>query len=102
MKNLNTKKQLGFVLLAIVVMCWIAVPILPFFEFQYKAIVITAILIIGEILFVVTIALLGKEYWSKIKKGFIQVFSYKKKDKPINRPEDCPDIKIPTDESEIL
>ncbi len=67
---MNIRKRIGFVLLGIVIFCWIAVPILPFFKFPYKVIIISALLVGGEILFVITIALLGKEYWQKIKSGF--------------------------------
>lgn len=78
-KKVENKKSLsrrfGLVLFAVVVVCWIAVPVLPFFSFHHKAIVITALLVGGEILFVITIALLGKEYWNKIKSRFLQYFS---------------------------
>ena len=40
---------------------------MPFFQFKHKAIIVTSTLVIGEVLFVITIALLGKEYWEKIK-----------------------------------
>lgn len=81
MKNekLTPKKKLGFILLIIVISCWIAAPILPFFDFPHKAIMITTVLIGGEILFVITIALLGKEYWDKIKKSFLRIFTTQKK-----------------------
>lgn len=73
------RKRLGFVLLGIVFFCWVAVPILPFFDFPYKLVVITSLLIGGEILFVITIALLGKEYWGRIKRYFRRIFSFKRK-----------------------
>lgn len=79
-QSLNTKKKAGFILLGIVVICWVAAPILPFFDIPYKVATITTVVIIGEILFVITIALLGKEYWGLIKKKVKQIFSFKKKD----------------------
>ncbi len=63
----TTRRRIGLILLGIVVLCWLAVPILPFFSFPYKVIIITSLLVGGEILFVVTVALLGKEYWLKKK-----------------------------------
>lgn len=85
-ENLNIKKKAGFILLCIVVLCWIAVPVLPFFDFQNKAIIITTILVSGEILFVITVALLGKTYWNKIKTAFILFFSRKKKSDSSEQP----------------
>lgn len=73
------RKKLGHVLLIIVLFCWVAVPILPFFKFPYKIIIISSLLIIGEVLFVITIILLGKEYWNKIKNKFLHRFSFKKR-----------------------
>lgn len=77
-KPLNTKKKTGFILLVIVIICWVAAPILPFFDIPYKVATITAVVIIGEVLFIITIALLGKEYWQLIKKKVKQFFSFKK------------------------
>lgn len=79
-KRLNAKKKIGFILFAVVLLCWIAVPILPFFDFPYKALIITSILITGEILFVLTISLLGKEYWNRFKHRVLSHFSRKKVD----------------------
>ncbi len=78
-EKLNPKKKIGFVLLGLVVCCWIAVPVLPFLDFPYKAVTITILLVTGEALFLMTIALFGKEYWGKIKKKLSQIFSFKKK-----------------------
>lgn len=71
---MNIRKKVGLILLGTVLFCWIAVPILPFFNFPYKVITITSLLVIGEVLFIITIALLGKEYWEKIKNGFKSIF----------------------------
>ncbi len=67
---MRAKRKIGLILLSIVIICWISVPILPFFDFPNKAIIITSLLVSGEVLFIITIALLGKEYWQKIKSGF--------------------------------
>lgn len=81
MQQLNARKKLGFILLGLVLLCWIAAPILPFFNIPYKVSIIAAVVIIGEILFVITIALLGKEYWGQIKSKLSQIFSFGKKKK---------------------
>lgn len=78
----KTRKKAGFILFGVVLFCWIAVAILPFFNFPFKIIIITSLLVGGEILFVITIALLGKEYWSKIKKSFLRFFRFKRKKNP--------------------
>ncbi|MFM2475267.1 transporter suffix domain-containing protein [Burkholderia cenocepacia] len=54
-------------LLGVVLLYWIAVPILPFTSIPNKAFVIPALVVIGEIVFVAAVALLGKEYWAQIK-----------------------------------
>lgn len=78
-EKLNGRKRAGFILLGIVILCWIAVPVLPFFDFRNKIIIITSILIAGEALFIISVALLGKAYWKKIKTMFKKWFSFKKK-----------------------
>lgn len=77
--QLNHKKKIGFILMIIIVFCWIAVPILPFFDFPRKTIIITILFLTGEILFIIAIALLGKEYYNKFKNKIYQFFSFKKK-----------------------
>ncbi len=76
---MRAKRKIGLVLLSIVIICWISVPVLPFFEFPNKAIIITSLLVSGEVLFIITIALLGKEYWKKIKTKFKLIFRVNKK-----------------------
>lgn len=56
---MNIKKKTGLALLAFVVCCWGITPILPFLDFPNKAIIITTLLITNEVLFIITIALLG-------------------------------------------
>ncbi len=79
----TTRSRIGLILLGIVVLCWLAVPILPFFSFPYKVIIITSLFVGGEILFVVTVALLGKEYWLK-KNGFKKLFIKQDNNNQIN------------------
>lgn len=80
----TTRSRIGLILLGIVVLCWLAVPILPFISFPYKVIIITSLLVGGEILFVVTVALLGKEYWLKKKNGFKKLFIKQDNNNQIN------------------
>ena len=61
------KKETGLILLGFVLLYWIAVPILPFMDIPHKAWIISGLVVIGEIIFVIAIALLGKEYWGNIK-----------------------------------
>jgi apolipoprotein N-acyltransferase len=77
--KLNTKKKVGFILLGLVFIYWIAITILPFLDIPNKALIITSLLVVGELVFVAAIALLGKEYWGQIKKRFYQIFCKKKK-----------------------
>lgn len=66
---LSARKKIGLVLLGITLLYWVAFPALPFLEIPHKALVITAVVIAGELLFVVAVAILGKEYWGEIKAG---------------------------------
>ncbi|MEI1745696.1 transporter suffix domain-containing protein [Acinetobacter baumannii] len=72
--QLNLKKKIGLVLLGFVALHWISFPILPFLDIPYKAAVITGLMVLGDFLFLIAIALLSKEYWAKIKQWFSKVF----------------------------
>lgn len=72
---LSATKKLGLPLLGLTLLCWVAFPFLPFLEIPHKAAVITAAVIGGEVLFVLAVALLGKEYWGQIKHGFKQAWN---------------------------
>jgi hypothetical protein len=66
------KKALAYVLLALSVLAWGAIAVLPFLQISIgtAAALTTGLLIGGEIAFFVGIALLGKEAWEKIKSIF--------------------------------
>lgn len=87
-QKLNLRKKIGFILLAMVGVYWIAFPIVPFLDIPHKALVMTTMAIGGEILLLIVIALLGKEYWDRIKTGFKRLFSsfksHKKKSDDLN------------------
>ncbi|MDN7523552.1 transporter suffix domain-containing protein [Burkholderia orbicola] len=76
-RQLNIRKKTGLALLGVVLLYWIAVPILPFTSIPNKAFVIPALVVIGEIVFVAAVALLGKEYWAEIKGWATRRFSRK-------------------------
>ncbi len=78
MTKQNIRKKTGLILLGIVLLYWMAVPVLPFMDIPYKAWIISALVVIGEIIFVIAIALLGKEYWGNIKKAVDRFFKPKK------------------------
>ncbi|GAB1828110.1 hypothetical protein MyNCGM70_09780 [Achromobacter xylosoxidans] len=65
--RLNARKKIGLFLLALVLLYWIAVPVLPFLEIPHKAATISILVVGGEILFILAVAVLGKEYWGAIK-----------------------------------
>ncbi|MBN3816013.1 transporter suffix domain-containing protein [Paraburkholderia sp. Se-20369] len=76
-EKLNTRKKIGLALLGVVLLYWIAIPILPFTNIPNKAVVIPVLVVVGEVFFVGAVALLGKEYWESIKKWAARLFSRK-------------------------
>lgn len=68
------RQKLGLFLLGLVALYWVAVPLMPFLDVPYKLALIPALIVAGEILTVIAIAILGREYWGSIKKGFYRMF----------------------------
>ncbi|MBM9488496.1 efflux RND transporter permease subunit [Pseudomonas sp. ICBG1301] len=66
-EKFSFKKKAGFGLLGLVFIYWLAFPIIPFLEIPNKIAVMSVLVVIGEVLFLIAIALLGKEYWEQIK-----------------------------------
>lgn len=62
-------KILGFSLIALSTLAWIAVFIVPFLDFSVAQIaaIITVLIIFAEVTFYLAILLLGKPLWQKIK-----------------------------------
>ncbi len=62
-------KPLGYFLIAVSTLAWLAVFVIPFLDFDALQIagIITALIIIGEVTFYIAILLLGKPFWEKIK-----------------------------------
>jgi hypothetical protein len=67
MKNIT-----GYFLFVLSFMAWAAIAILPFLNLsiEMSAAITTALIVGGEIAFVLSIALLGKEFLGKIKSFF--------------------------------
>lgn len=87
-QKFNLRKLVGLVMLAVVVLYWIAIPIIPFLDIPYKAAIIGGLVVGGEILFVLTIAVLGAEYWGRIKLGLRRLFKRANPAGPVAPPQD--------------
>ena len=63
------KKIIGFVVLVFACIIWVITPLIGFFNLTTKqlSIYLPLLIVSGEVLFLITIALLGKEYWIKVK-----------------------------------
>ena len=66
------RKTLGYVMLGVACLSWVAIPVLPFLGISLAttATITTGLIITGEVTFFAGIALLGKEAWKKIKAAF--------------------------------
>ena len=70
---MNTnKKIIGFLFLGMACIIWIITPFIGFFNFTNTqlAIYLPLLIVAGEVAFLIAIALLGKEYWLKVKAFF--------------------------------
>lgn len=76
-EKLSLRSKIGLSLLAPVLIYWIAIPILPFLDIPYKAATIAAVIVGGEILFGIAVAVLGVEYWGQIKSGTFRLLAWK-------------------------
>jgi hypothetical protein len=76
------KKVIGYFLFVLSFMAWAAIAILPFLNLslEMSAATTTALIVGGEIAFVLSIALLGKEFFGKIK-SFFNKFNFFRKEK---------------------
>ncbi|WP_430543170.1 transporter suffix domain-containing protein [Stenotrophomonas maltophilia] len=73
------RKKLGLFLLAIVLAYWVALPFVPFLAIPHKATVVTAAVVVGEVLFLLAIGLLGEEYWGRIKSSVARLLPVRKR-----------------------
>ena len=70
---MNTnKKTIGFLFLSLACIIWIITPFIGFLNISNTqlAIYLPLLIVCGEVAFLIAIALLGKEYWLKIKAFF--------------------------------
>ena len=76
------KKVIGYFLFVLSFMAWAAIASLPFLNLSIEmgAAITTALIVGGEIAFVLSIALLGKEFLGKIK-SFFDKFNFFQKEK---------------------
>ena len=74
------KNTIGFFLFVLSFMAWVAIAILPFLNLSIEmgAAIATALIVGGEIAFVLSIALLGKEFLGKIKSFFNKLNFFRK------------------------
>ncbi|NQZ53303.1 MAG: transporter suffix domain-containing protein [Piscirickettsiaceae bacterium] len=66
------KKMFGYLFLILSFVTWGVVVLLPFIDISKGQVagITTALIVTGEVLFLVSIALLGKEAWEHIKAIF--------------------------------
>jgi hypothetical protein len=74
------KKVIGYFLFVLSFMAWAAIASLPFLNLSIEksAAITTALIVGGEIAFVISIALLGKEFLGKIKSFFNKLNFFRK------------------------
>jgi hypothetical protein len=67
-------KQFGYVLFILSCIAWIVVVLLPFSNFSMAQIAgaTTVLIVLAELLFLGSLALLGKTFWVRIKTFFIR------------------------------
>jgi hypothetical protein len=68
------RKQLGYVLFILSCIAWVVVVLLPFSNFSITQIAgaTTVLIVLAELLFFGSLALLGKTFWVRIKTFFIR------------------------------
>ena len=78
----SMRHVIGYFLFVLSFMAWAAIAILPFLNLSIEmaAAITTALIVGGEIAFVLSIALLGKEFLGKIK-SFFDKFNFFQKEK---------------------
>jgi hypothetical protein len=65
-------KLIGYIILGISILIWLAIPVVPFLGFSVGKIagITTGLIIAGEITFYLSIFLIGKEFLVKIRNKF--------------------------------
>jgi hypothetical protein len=69
---MNTKKTIGIICLGLSCLSWVLLPFIGLLKLSTKLTLAVGSIgfITGELLFVLSIFILGKEYWEKIKEKF--------------------------------
>lgn len=69
----SQKKIIGYILLALSCATWLLMPFIGLFNLStgHSAILLTTLIVLGEVCFVLSIVFLGKEVWQKIKYFFV-------------------------------
>jgi hypothetical protein len=64
------KKIIGYILFGLSFIMWLVPAYIGFFNLSAKqvAIIITVAIVAGEVFFVLSILILGKQFWNKIKR----------------------------------
>jgi len=78
-EKFSLKNKPEYIFLVLGTLCLAAVPALILLDFPNKAATILIVMICGEILFLITIALSGKGYTDKIKESFTGFFRVRQK-----------------------
>jgi FtsH-binding integral membrane protein len=83
-------KSISYVLLIFAACCWVATPLIPFLtlETTTKTILITGVVVAGEVAFVGSMLLGGKAIWEKIKAYFKKIFRKSASSETENQPEE--------------
>lgn len=65
-------KTTGYILFIICCLAWLLILVIPWLGYSKAQVagIITALIIIGEVTFYVSLLLLGKSFWEKIKGWF--------------------------------
>lgn len=69
------RKAAGYFLFVLSCVAWVGIALLPFFDLSLPMVAATtsALIIGGEILFLLSVILLGKKFLKKIKELFVKV-----------------------------
>jgi hypothetical protein len=75
------RKAAGYCLFVLSFVAWIAIAALPFFDLSLSAVaaISTGLIIAGEVLFFLSVLLLGREFAAKTKQAFSKLKSFSKK-----------------------
>ncbi len=75
------RKVAGYCLFVLSFVAWIAIAALPFFDLSLSAVaaISTGLIIAGEVLFFLSVLMLGREFVVKIKQAFSKFKSFSKK-----------------------